>query len=151
MKKDRQEMILNLIDKYAVTTQAELMGYLKDLGVEVTQATVSRDIRELKLVKQTDENGISRYRQADSLNNKFLKFSAIFSESIISTNCAQNITVVKCHPGTANACCAAIDSMDLEDVAGTIAGDDTIFILCKNERAARDTKRDIESYTKKAT
>ena len=124
MKKDRQEMILNLIDKYAVTTQAELMGYLKDLGVEVTQATVSRDIRELKLVKQTDENGISRYRQADSLNNKFLKFSAIFSESIISTNCAQNIT---------------------------IAGDDTIFILCKNERAARDTKRDIESYTKKAT
>ena len=77
-----------------------------------------------------------------------MKYYAIFSESVTSTDYAQNICLLKCHPGTAQAACAAIDALGISEVLGTIAGDDTIFILCRTERAAQNTKRELETLLK---
>ncbi len=148
MKKNRHAKILELIDKYDISTQEELLEKLLECGVEVTQATVSRDIKELRLVKHPSSNGQYKYSLATSADEKYMKYYAIFSESVTMTDYAQNICMLKCHPGTAQAACAAIDALGLTEVLGTIAGDDTIFILCRTERAAQNTKREIETLLK---
>lgn len=148
MKKERHSLILELIEKYAITTQEELLSKLLERGVEVTQATVSRDIKELRLVKQPASNGQYKYSQAKSTDEKYMKYYAIFAESVTYVDYAQNICVIKCHPGTAQAACAAIDALSLQDILGTIAGDDTIFILCKTERIAQNTKHELETLFK---
>lgn len=148
MKKNRHAKILELIDKYDISTQEELLEKLLECGVEVTQATVSRDIKELRLVKHPSSNGQYKYSLATSADEKYMKYYAIFAESVTLTDYAQNICMLKCHPGTAQAACAAIDALGLTEVLGTIAGDDTIFILCRTERAAQNTKREIETLLK---
>ena len=148
MKKNRHAKILELIDKYDISTQEELLEKLLECGVEVTQATVSRDIKELRLVKHPSSNGQYKYSLATSADEKYMKYYAIFAESVTTTDYAQNICMLKCHPGTAQAACAAIDALGLTEVLGTIAGDDTIFILCRTERAAQNTKREIETLLK---
>lgn len=148
MKKNRHAKILELIDKYDISTQEELLEKLLECGVEVTQATVSRDIKELRLVKHPSANGQYKYSLATSADEKYMKYYAIFSESVTTTDYAQNICMLKCHPGTAQAACAAIDALGLTEVLGTIAGDDTIFILCRTERAAQNTKRELETLLK---
>lgn len=148
MKKSRHSKILELIDKYDISTQEELLAKLLECGVEVTQATVSRDIKELRLVKHPSSNGQYKYSLATSADEKYMKYYAIFAESVTMTDYAQNICMLKCHPGTAQAACAAIDALGLTEVLGTIAGDDTIFILCRTERAAQNTKREIETLLK---
>lgn len=148
VKKDRHSIILELIEKYNISTQEELMEKLLSRGVEVTQATVSRDIKELRLVKQPVSNGQYKYSLANSADERYMKYYAIFAESVMQTDSAQNICMIKCHSGTAPAACAAIDAIGLPEVLGTIAGDDTIFILCRTERAAQNTKREIESLLK---
>ena len=148
MKKERHSKILELIDKYDISTQEELLEKLLECGVEVTQATVSRDIKELRLVKHPASNGQYKYSLAPSADEKYMKYYAIFAESVTMTDYAQNICMLKCHPGTAQAACAAIDALGMSEVLGTIAGDDTIFILCRTERAAQNTKREIEILLK---
>ncbi len=148
MKKERHSKILELIDRYDISTQEELLEKLLECGVEVTQATVSRDIKELRLVKHPAANGQYKYSLAKSTDEKYMKYYAIFSESVTSTDYAQNICLLKCHPGTAQAACAAIDALGISEVLGTIAGDDTIFILCRTERAAQNTKRELETLLK---
>ena len=148
MKKDRHAKILELIEKYDISTQEELLERLLDCGVEVTQATVSRDIKELRLVKHPSSAGQYKYSLATGADEKYMKYSAIFTQSVTDSDYAQNICMLKCHPGTAQAACAAIDALEISEVLGTIAGDDTIFILCRTERAAQNTKREIDSLFK---
>ena len=148
MKKDRHAKILELIEKFDISTQEELLEKLLECGVEVTQATVSRDIKELRLVKHPASGGQYKYSLATGSDEKYMKYSAIFTQSVTYSDYAQNICMLKCHPGTAQAACAAIDALEISEVLGTIAGDDTIFILCRTERAAQNTKREIDSLFK---
>lgn len=148
MKKDRHELILDLVEKFSISTQDELLEKLLEHGVEVTQATVSRDIKELRLVKQPAANGQYKYCIAAGTDEKYMKYYAIFAESVTEVDYAQNICMIKCHPGTANAACAAIDALNIPEILGTLAGDDTIFILCRSERSAQNTKRELESLFK---
>ena len=138
MKKRRQAKILELINKGEIETQEELQQLLLESGFEVTQAPISRDIKELRLVKDYS-NGRYVYSTGKSdRRNMHSRAGGIFNESIIKINYAGNTVVIKCFAGMANAACTAIDSMELEEVLGSIAGDDTIFILCTSEENARD-------------
>ena len=118
----------------------ELQEYLLRYGFEVTQATISRDIKELRLVKDLSAKGRYIYStgKKNSESNINHRAGGIFNESIISIETAVNFVVIKCFSGMANAACAAIDSMDNDNILGTIAGDDTIFMLCRTEEAAND-------------
>jgi len=139
MKSKRHSKILELIGEYEIDTQEELMGRLQKNGLTVTQATVSRDIRELGLLKVQSSNGYKYAvnRSRDSVDMSF-KFHAVFSEAVTSIDCAENMVVILCYVGMANAACAALDSIKWKDVVGTIAGDDTIFCVMRDKNAATD-------------
>ena len=132
--KKRREAILKIISENEIETQAELMEKLAELGISAGQATVSRDIRELRISKHLSENDRNCYFFDDSDGD--MPYSSIFAQSIISMDYAQNIVVLKCHPGLANAACKVVDDRKLGSVVGTIAGDDTVFILTKTENHA---------------
>lgn len=139
MKKRRQAKILELISSKEIETQEELQEYLLSYGFEVTQATISRDIKELRLVKDLSSKGRYVYSTGKKRSQQMVnRVGGIFSESIISIDYAINTVVIKCFSGMANAACAAIDSMNHDEILGTIAGDDTIFMLCKTEESAAD-------------
>lgn len=146
MKRKRKAKILEIINNFEIETQEELQSKLRDAGFEVTQATISRDIRELRLVKEQSESGRYIYSAGKKNYNDNMagRFISIFSESIISVDYALNTVCVKCFSGTANAACAAIDSMQWSGVVGTIAGDDTIFVLCKTEEFAKNFTLNLE-------
>ena len=135
MKTDRHKKILELVDKYEIGTQEELAKILNDEGYNVTQATVSRDIKKLKLIKAHDENGVCRYMSPSVSTAE----KNIFSDTIVTADYALNTVVLKCKTGMAQAVCASLDSMNYsEHIVGTIAGDDTIFVLMPSEKAAAD-------------
>lgn len=137
MKKRRQAKIIELITQNDIETQEELQDKLLEFGYEVTQATISRDIKELRLVKDLSSKGRYVYSTGKkSVENVTRRAGGIFNETIISIDYALNTVVIKCFSGMANAVCAAIDSMGLDEILGTIAGDDTIFILCRSEETA---------------
>jgi len=137
MKKRRQAKILELITAKEIETQEELQEQLLSFGYEVTQATISRDIKELRLVKDLSSKGRYVYSTGKKrIENITHRAGGIFNESIVSIDFAGNMIVIKCFPGMANAACAAIDSMNQSEILGTIAGDDTIFMLCRNEETA---------------
>lgn len=149
MKKNRQSMIMQIIEQNCISTQEELMNKLLEAGIDVTQATVSRDIKEMRIVKQSSASGEYKYCiPSAGTDTKVSKYHAIFSESVIYTDCAMGICLVKCHVGTAQAACAAIDSMNLPEIVGTLAGDDTIFILCRNEESALAAKKSLDELLK---
>ena len=138
MKKNRQEKMLELISRYEIDTQDELIARLRDNGFDVTQATVSRDIRELKIAKMTTGKGTYRYvlpKQVD--NGSGMKFNNTLIDSIISVDYACNIAVLKTYPGLANAVAVGIDSMNLHQILGCVAGDDTIIIVSRDEDCAK--------------
>lgn len=144
MKKKRHEMILKLIKDNVVSTQEDLLFMLCSHGFDVTQATVSRDIKELGLIKK-QKNGVSRYSiGSESENSSKSKMYSIFSQSVISVDYAINTSVIKCYSGTANAAAAALDSMNLSQVVGSLAGDDTLFVLCRTENDAKLFKEQVE-------
>lgn len=132
MKKVRHRKIVEVIEKYDVETQEELAGYLKEAGFAVTQATVSRDIRELKLSKVPSGNGKQKYvvlKQDDSyLGDKYIR---VLRDGFVSMDMAQNILVVKTVSGMAMAVAAAIDALKFTEVVGCIAGDDTIMVAVR--------------------
>ena len=148
MKKERHSMILQLIDQYNISNQEELRDKLLSCGIDVTQATVSRDIKELRLIKQPAAGGEYKYSLAGSTDEKYVKYHAIFFETVTNVDTALNICVVKCHIGTAMAACAAIDALNIPDIVGTLAGDDTIFIACRTENAASSVKDELLSLLK---
>lgn len=138
MKKRRQAKILEIISSNDIETQEQLQSMLFSSGYEVTQATISRDIKELRLVKELSSNGRYVYSTGQKNNDSITKRTGgIFNESIIRIDYALNTVVIKCFTGMANAACATIDSMNLDEIVGTIAGDDTIFILCRSEETAK--------------
>ncbi len=132
MKKVRHKAIVDIINKYNVETQEELAGYLKDAGYIVTQATVSRDIRELKLSKVPIGNGRQKYivlkHEENHMEDKFIR---VLKDGFVSMDMAQNILVVKTVSGMAMAVAAAIDAMKFHEVVGCIAGDDTIMVAVR--------------------
>ena len=137
MKVARHEKIIELIHQYDIDTQEELASRLNEAGFKVTQATVSRDIRELNLTKTTAD-GIPRYVvfQGDD-SNLSKKYIRVLKDGFVNMNMAQNILVIKTVPGMAMAVCAALDAMHLYEIVGTIAGDDTIMCAV---RSVEDTK-----------
>ena len=140
MKNKRRDTILSLIRQKDIETQQELTDALSDMGYKVTQATISRDIKELKLVKQQNSNGryVYSYSDANAKSDNLEKMSIILSKSIVSVKNSQNIIVVKTLIGMAQGAAAAIDAMHNDKILGSIAGDDTIFIVTNGERAAQD-------------
>lgn len=146
MKSSRQEKILEIITSRDVETQSQLIDELLACGVKSTQATLSRDIKELRLVKELTSAGKYRYVAAsrEELTDFDLRLKKIFRESVTSYDTAQNILVLKTLPGLAPAACAALDGMEIEGLVGTLAGDDTAFIAMKNIEAAENFEREIE-------
>ena len=139
MKRNRHEAILSLVEKEELGTQEELMCRLHELGYNVTQATVSRDIKALKLVKSPVENGRYKYSAAKNENEDMSqKFFSILTHSVTGADYAGNMVVVKCISGMAGAACEAIDNLVEKGVVGTLAGDNTFFVLCRDEKSAGD-------------
>lgn len=137
MKTRRQTKILELIKKYEIETQEDLSAYLEQEGYQVTQATVSRDIRELKLTKVSLTNGRQKYVALLETNEDLTqKYERIFRDGFISMDIAQNILVIKTVSGMAMAVAAALDALQLHEIVGTIAGDDTIMCAVRSTEDA---------------
>ena len=128
MKTKRQTKMLELIKKHNIETQEELSDYLQKEGYQVTQATVSRDIRELKLTKVAMSNGRQKYAALTEANEDLSeKYTRVFRDAFVSMDMAQNILVIKTVSGMAMAVAVALDAMDCNEIVGSIAGDDTIM------------------------
>ena len=139
MKSQRQAKILELIGQKDIETQEQLLLALEEAGFRSTQATISRDIKELRIVKELSPAGAYRYTvQQNDAMNLFSRLNNIFRESVIKVDYAQNIVVIKPLPGLANGACSAVDSMDIAYVVGTIAGDDTALIVMRETEYARE-------------
>ena len=139
MKKSRQSKILELIKKYEIETQEELADYLRKEGFMVTQATASRDIRELKLVKVSAGKNSYKYAEApkDGMNIS-AKYKNILKETLVSADYACNTLVLKTYSGMAQAAAAAIDNMGWSEIVGSVAGDDTVLIIMRSDESAKD-------------
>ena len=146
MKNDRQAMILEIIAQENIETQAQLLGRLYEKGIRCTQATISRDIKAMHLIKEPVGHGV--YKYAVSSNRTKLNFAeklrTIFRESITSIASAQNIVVLKTMPGLASAACSALDNMEINYMVGSLAGDDTAFLVMKDAESAESFCREIE-------
>ena len=137
MKTRRQAKILELIQRNDVETQEELSAYLVREGFQVTQATVSRDIRELKLTKIAMDNGKQKYAViTDADSGMMEKYARVLREGFISMDLAKNIVVIKTVSGMAGAVCAAIDAMKFQEMVGSSAGDDTIICIIRDDEEA---------------
>ncbi len=150
MKSKRQKLICDLILKYEIETQEELVSKLLDAGCKVTQATISRDIRELRLTKIVGESGAQKYAlpaQDASIQTPLagLRFSRVLQEGFISVDIAGNIVVMRTMTGMAMAVAAALDHLSLQEIVGTIAGDDTIFMAVRSEESAKRLCEKIET------
>ena len=138
MKINRQTKILELIESKDIETQEQLLLELNAYGFTTTQATISRDIKELRIIKELGPNGAYRYSAAPKQVEPTLnaKLNNIFKQSVLACDHAQNIVVIKTMPGLASAACSAIDVMNLEMIVGTLAGDDTAFLLMRDTSSA---------------
>ncbi len=137
-KSERQASLLQLIKELEIATQEELVTRLNEAGIYATQATISRDIKELGIIKIGNGRGQQKYvaleRGSDAPASRLMK---VFAEAVVSVSQASHLVIIKTLPGMAQASAAAADSMDLPEIVGTIAGDDTIFIaLSTSEQAA---------------
>ncbi len=146
MKSIRQAAILELIEKNNIETQSQLIEELEKAGISSTQATVSRDIKELHIIKELTPDGSYRYAilHRKERQNHTARLQAIFRECVTSCVCAQNIVVIKTLPGLAQAACSAIDSMNIESLAGTLGGDDTAFLCMYTAEEAREFTEEIK-------
>lgn len=151
MKDERQSKILELIKGYEIETQEELSAYLVKEGFSVTQATVSRDIRELKLTKIAISGGKQKYailgEEKEPISERFIK---VFQEGFLSIDMAQNILVIKTVSGMAGAVCAALDAMQLDEIVGSIAGDDTIMCAVRTVEDASSIMKRLRSIAEAA-
>ena len=149
MKTTRQSAILNLIDQYDIETQEELAAILRKAGFSVTQATVSRDIKELRLVKVLSPKGGYKYAVSDQAAQGLAdRFARIFSDSVLSIVPAGNIIVIKTLAASANAAAEAVDSMHIPGILGTMAGDNTILVVTRDEQEAAAVEEQLKSMLK---
>ena len=149
MKSERQNKIIELIRKNNIETQEELADALNQAGYNVTQATVSRDIRELNLTKTSVDGKHQKYVIYQSAHiNLADKYVNVMRDGFISMSVAQNLLVIKTVPGMASAVCAALDAMDLEEVVGSIAGDDTIMVATSSKEDATSLKERLHIVVK---
>ena len=150
MKNDRQSRILEIIEREPIDTQEQLQQRLLEQGITCTQATISRDIKQLHLIKEPMGQG--KYRYAVSVQRNRLnvadKLRTIFRESIISVDYAQNIVVIKTMAGLANAAAAALDSMNIPYMVGSLAGDDTAMLVMRDTESARTFCEEIHEMLK---
>lgn len=147
MKKKRQQKILEIIENNIVITQDDIQNLLQDAGFKVTQSTVSRDIKELRLIKGHDGAGNYRYisnQLVNPENQSFSHYCDIFSRYAKSLQYALNDIVIKCENGMASSLCVAIDAMFKEMMLGSIAGDDTIFIVTRSEADAQSLYEELK-------
>lgn len=137
-KYERHSRILQVVREEDIQTQEELAKKLTEHGVFATQATISRDIRELRLMKVLNDQGIYKYATGsiESVGNLESRLSNVFAESVLSVQSARNIVVVKTLSGMAQAAASAIDSMEYSEVLGCIAGDDTIMVVTAEDKGA---------------
>ncbi len=140
VKEKRQSQILKLISSTEVETQEEITLYLQNLGFKVTQATVSRDIKDLNLVKTSGVQKRYKYMASDQISAEIPdrkdRFSALVRDGVVDVRAAQQIVVIRCHSGMAPAVAAVIDGVEHPEIIGSIAGDDTIFLAAESLDAA---------------
>ena len=138
MKNARQSEILSIIQEVEVETQEQLLEQLRARGYNATQATISRDIKELRLVKELSGRGGYRYTLSDRKNSTGvdLRLRNIFKEGVTSVEVAQNIVVVRTMPGLASAACSALDGMEIAGMVGSLAGDDTGMLIMRDSASA---------------
>ncbi len=146
MKPGRQSIIMEIISEKDIETQNQLLEELAARGVKSTQATLSRDIRDMRLVKELGPNGNYRYAAASKPSTAALdiKLRNIFKECVLSYDIAQNILVVRTLPGLASGACSALDGMEIDGLVGTLAGDDTAFIAMRDNASAQALYHEIE-------
>lgn len=146
MKSQRQAKILDIISSQSIETQEQLLEALQKEGFNSTQATISRDIKELRIVKELTGLGTYRYTtsaaEADSSFSSRLK--TIFKECVIGFDYAQNIMIIKTLPGLASAAGSAIDAMNMNSIVGSLAGDDTVMVVMRDNDAAASFYREIK-------
>lgn len=146
-KKQRHAALLSIIVENEVETQQELQILLKQKGFRVTQATISRDMQELKISKGLSENGVNcYYSPAMGMSPAY---NSLFAQAVVSLDYAMNTVVIKCRAGLANAACAVLDEQKFGFVIGTIAGDDTIFALTRSENHAVQLIEHLKKMMKK--
>lgn len=136
LKKARQDKILDLIKRYEIETQEEMLLRLRECGYHVTQATVSRDIRELGLIKGISPRGVYCYTVPTKKETTAHPLGNVMTDSVISVDAAGNMVVIKTYPGLASAVAGYIDSQSLPEILGTIAGDDAIFVVVRDASRA---------------
>ena len=149
MKRARQAEILKIIQSVDVETQEQLLDELKRRGFASTQATISRDIKALRLVKEMSGGGY-RYvvSERKGMVDSDVRLRNIFKEGVVSVDLAQNIVVVRTMPGLASAACSALDSMDIPGMVGSLAGDDTGILIMRDNASAEQFNREVHKLLK---
>ena len=145
MKNQRQKIILELIREFEISTQEALIDRLRDRGVNATQTTVSRDIRELKLVKGPTGRGAYKYvAPGEAVRHSAPAHNSALTDAVIKVEAAENIVVIKTHSGMANAIAVCIDSLSLSQIVGSVAGDDTILLVIKSSDFALEIENELK-------
>ncbi|MCR5736737.1 MAG: arginine repressor [Eubacterium sp.] len=148
MKSGRQKAILEIINQYEIDTQDELVKKLKEKGFEVTQATISRDMKQLQLIKVPASNGKQKYAASNVESpNAVNKYMRVLADGIISVESAGNILVIKTGSGLAMAVAAAVDSLKIDGILGSIAGDDTIMCVVKETEQIEQIKNRLNQLS----
>ena len=150
MKNTRQSEIMNIIQSMEVETQEQLLEELRARGFTATQATISRDIKELRLVKELTGRGGYRYTQTErkAMGGADTRLRNIFKEGVTSVDVAQNIVVVRTMPGLASAACSALDGMDISGMVGSLAGDDTGILIMRDNASAQQFSSEVHKLLK---
>lgn len=144
VRHSRQTKLLEIIANHEIETQQELMMALKDAGFDVTQATVSRDIQELGLTKVATKVKGSRPHYVKPLDPKLSRMKTLFHQTVVSIEGINNLVVLKTISGGANSACILIDKLDHPEIAGTVAGDDTILVIVRSEKEVKNIVRQFE-------
>ena len=150
MKNARQTEILAIIQEKEVETQEQLLAELKLRGYATTQATISRDIKELRMVKELNDHGRYSYTVSErkDVSGTDMRLRNIFKEGVVSGEAAQNIVVVRTMPGLASAACSALDSMDIPGMVASLAGDDTGILIMRDNGSAQQFVNEIHKLLK---
>ena len=146
MKNDRQKKIIELVENRCIETQEQLLAELNDAGFRTTQATISRDIKQLRIIKELGPDGVYRYSTTPKpVEHTFsAKLNLIFRQCITSVDYAQNMIVIKTMPGLANGAAAALDGMEVPYLVGSLAGDDTVLLVLRDNAAAAEFADEIK-------
>lgn len=144
-KAKRQQQLLEIVTKIEVNTQEELIKLLEAQGMKVTQATVSRDIKELGLIKTSGKVKKYRYARVHDRQHDSVKLLSLFKTAVISIESAQNLLVVKTLTGNGGAVAATIDAQGIEEIVGTLAGDDTVLVVAKDNESALKISEDLHA------